>query len=106
MHETSQNRLVKLIPKLGIEYYYDDGAPLIYTEEGRAGSQFKAKRVAEEFVDYSNAFYHENPDAPDKPVDQFIKEFVRGHELITADERAWAPQVRLTSSNLQGLIKY
>ena len=48
MHETSQNKLVQLIPKLGIEYYYDDGTPLYYTRDGRAGSQFKAKKVADE----------------------------------------------------------
>ena len=52
MHETSQNKLVQLIPKLGIEYYYDDGTPLYYTKDGRAGSQFKAKKVADEFADY------------------------------------------------------
>jgi hypothetical protein len=41
MHETSQNNLVKLIPKLGIDYYYDDGMAMYLTEHGRAGSQFK-----------------------------------------------------------------
>jgi hypothetical protein len=57
MHETSQNKLVQLIPKLGIEYYYDDGTPLYYTRDGRAGSQFKAKKVADEFADYSMFAY-------------------------------------------------
>lgn len=64
MHETSQNKLVQLIPKLGIEYYYDDGTPLYFTRDGRAGSQFKAKKVADEFADYLEWYYEENPDAP------------------------------------------
>lgn len=92
MHETSQNGLVKLIPRLGIEYYYDDGVPLYYTEHGRAGAQFKAKKVADEFADYLGWYYEENPDAEDKPVSVFMDEFVQNHELITEDERAWAPQ--------------
>ena len=92
MHETSQNKLVQLIPKLGIEYYYDDGTPLYYTKEGRAGSQFKAKKVADEFADYCEWFYDEHPDAPDRPVKEFVHEFVTNHALITADERRWAPQ--------------
>lgn len=29
MHETSQNKLVKLIPKLGIEYYYDGACDVL-----------------------------------------------------------------------------
>lgn len=92
MHETSQNKLVKLIPKLGIEYYYDDGAPLFYTEQGRAGAQFKAKKVADEFADYCEWFYDTHPDAADRPADEFMREFVDNHELISEDERAWAPQ--------------
>lgn len=92
MHETSQNNLVKLIPKLGIEYYYDDGIPLYYTEHGRAGSQFKAKKVADEFADYLEWYYDVNPDAADRPVSEFVEEFVKDHLLITEDERAWAPQ--------------
>lgn len=92
MHETSQNKLVKLIPKLGIEYYYDDGAPLYYTSHGRAGAQFKAKKVADEFADYVAWYYTANPDAEDKSVDDFVQEFVHQHELINEDERLWAPQ--------------
>ncbi|KKY27630.1 putative polyamine oxidase [Phaeomoniella chlamydospora] len=92
MHETSQNKLVKLISKLGIEYYYDDGTPLYYTEQGRAGAQFKAKKVADEFADYCEWYYETNPNAEDKSVDDFVKEFVAQHELIGSDERAWAPQ--------------
>lgn len=92
MHETSQNGLVKLIPQLAIPYYYDDGLPLYFTREGRAGSQFKAKKVADEFADYCEWFYETNPDAKDRPVHEFATEFVLQHQLITKDERDWAPQ--------------
>ena len=92
MHETSQNKLVKLIPKLGIPYYYDDGLALYYTEFGRAGAQFKAKKVADEFADHVAWFYTAYPDAPDRPVAEFVNSFVQSHELISSDERAWAPQ--------------
>ncbi|KAI5464439.1 flavin-containing amine oxidoreductase [Mariannaea sp. PMI_226] len=92
MHETSQNRLVKLIPKLGVEYYYDDGAPLYYTPYGKAGAQFKAKKVADEFADYCEWYYENNSQAEDRSVDDFVREFVKNHELITDDERLWAPQ--------------
>lgn len=92
MHETSQNGLVKLIPKLDIPYYYDDGLPLYFTREGRAGSQFKAKKVADEFADYCEWFYRTNPNAADRPVHEFATEFALQHQLITTDERDWAPQ--------------
>jgi polyamine oxidase len=92
MHETSQNKLVGLIRQLNIEYYYDDGTPLYYTRDGRAGSQFKAKKVADEFADYCEWYYDENPDAPDKSVYDFIREYVSTHPLATADEIRWAPQ--------------
>jgi polyamine oxidase len=92
MHETSQNKLVQLIPKLGIDYYYDDGAALYFTKEGRAGSQFKAKKVADEFADYCEYFYTNTPDAPDRSVKDFVYDFVEKHPLITASERKWAPQ--------------
>ncbi|GAM87067.1 hypothetical protein ANO11243_050880 [Dothideomycetidae sp. 11243] len=92
MHETSQNKLVKLISKLGIDYYYDDGAALYYTEEGRAGAQFKAKKVADEYADYAEWFYKTYPDAPDRDVSSFVNDFVRNHELISKDEQDWAPQ--------------
>ncbi|KAF2767923.1 hypothetical protein EJ03DRAFT_328801 [Teratosphaeria nubilosa] len=92
MHETSQNKLVKLIKRLGIEYYYDDGLALYYTQDGQAGAQFKAKKVADEFADHVEWFYEEHPDAPDRSVAEFMAEFVRDHELVTEDERAWAPQ--------------
>ncbi|KAG4266606.1 hypothetical protein FPRO03_01890 [Fusarium proliferatum] len=92
MHETSQNKLTKLIPKLGVDYYYDDGAPLYYTPYGKAGAQFKAKKVADEFADYCEWFYKNNPDAEDKSVDELVRSFVKKHDLITEDERLWAPQ--------------
>lgn len=92
MHETSQNKLVQLIPKLGIEYYYDDGTPLYYTRDGRAGSQFKAKKVADEFADWIEWYYDENPNAPDRSVKDSVDDFVAKHPLITASERKWAPQ--------------
>lgn len=92
MHETSQNGLVKLIPLLSIPYYYDDGMPLYFTREGRAGSQFKAKKVADEFADYCEWYYETNADAEDRSVNDFVKEFVLQHQLITDDERLWAPQ--------------
>lgn len=92
MHETSQNKLVKLIPKLGIEYYYDDEAPLFYTEQGRAGARFRAKKVADEFAHYCEWYYETHPQAEDRSADEFIREFVCNHELITDDARAWAPQ--------------
>lgn len=92
MHETSQNPLVKLIRTLGIEYYYDDGTPLYYTAHGRAGAQFKAKKVADEFADYVDWYYKAHPDAEDRSVDDFMRIFIDQHELITEDERLWAPQ--------------
>ncbi|KAF5691728.1 flavin amine oxidase [Fusarium circinatum] len=92
MHETSQNKLTKLILKLGVDYYYDDGAPLYYTPYGKAGAQFKAKKVADEFADYCEWFYKNNPDAEDKSVDELVRSFVKKHDLITEDERLWAPQ--------------
>lgn len=92
MHETSQNKLVQLIQKLGLEYYYDDGTPLYYTRDGRAGAQFKAKKVADEFADYVQWFYAANPEAEDRSVKEFVDEFVEKHPLITASERKWAPQ--------------
>ncbi|KAH8816365.1 flavin-containing amine oxidase-like protein [Xylogone sp. PMI_703] len=92
MHETSQNKLVHLIPRLGIEYYFDDGTPLYYTRDGRAGAQFKAKKVADEFADYCDWFYREHPDAPDRSVKEFVHEFVNKHPLLSSTERKWAPQ--------------
>ena len=72
--------------------YYDDGLALYYTEHGRAGAQFKAKKVADEFADYCEWYYETHPDAADRNVSGFVNEFVRNHQLITNDERAWAPQ--------------
>ena len=92
MHETAQNKLVGLIRKLNIEHYYDDGTPLYYTRDGRAGSQFKAKKVADEFADYCEWYYDENPQAEDKSVLDFIREYLSNHPLVTEDERKWAPQ--------------
>lgn len=92
-HETSQNKLLPLIGQLKVEHYYDDGTPLYFTRDGRLGSQFKAKKVADEFADYLEYYYEENPDAEDKSALTFIREWVADHPLITEDERLWAPQV-------------
>jgi polyamine oxidase len=92
LHETSQNKLVKLISKLNLEYYYDDGLPLYYTEQGRAGAQFKAKKVADEAADHIQWYYRTYPDSPDQTVADFVNTFVKNHELITEDERLWAPE--------------
>ncbi|KIX01582.1 uncharacterized protein Z518_09308 [Rhinocladiella mackenziei CBS 650.93] len=92
MHETANNKLVRLIGQLNIEHYYDDGTPLYYTKDGRLGSQFKAKKVADEFADFCEWYYDENPDAEDKPALSFIKEWLSTHPLVTEDERLWAPQ--------------
>lgn len=112
MHETSQNPLVKLIRTLGIEYYYDDGTPLYYTAQGRAGAQFKAKKVADEFADYVDWYYKAHPDAEDRSVDDFMRLFISQHELITDDERLWAPQALreveqwIATSTAQASSKY
>ncbi|OCT49287.1 hypothetical protein CLCR_04728 [Cladophialophora carrionii] len=92
MHETANNKLVRLIGELKIEHYYDDGTPLYYTKDGRLGSQFKAKKVADEFADFCEWYYDENPDAEDKPALTFIKEWLSTHPLVSEDERLWAPQ--------------
>ena len=92
MHETSQNYLTRLIPKLKIDYYYDDGTALYYTDYGRGGPQFKAKKVADEFAEYCEWYYEKYPDAPDQSAADFIHSWVQDHQLITDDERAWAPQ--------------
>lgn len=75
-----------------LDYYYDDGLPLYYTENGRSGSQFKAKKVADEFADHNEHWWETYPDLPDRSVASAIDEFVLRHELITEDERLWAPQ--------------
>lgn len=72
LHETSQNKLVKLISKLKLDYYYDDGLPLYYTEQGRAGAQFKAKKVADEAADHMQWWYETHPDAPDQTASDFV----------------------------------
>ena len=92
MHETANNKLVRLIGELKIEHYYDDGTPLYYTKDGRLGSQFKAKKVADEFADYCEWYYEENPDAEDKPALTFIQEWLSTHPLVSEDEKLWAPQ--------------
>lgn len=91
MHETSQNRLTKLISNLKLDFYYDDGAPLYYTSEGRAGAQFKASRVADEAVCNAEWFYETFPDAPDTSVTDYVNNFVQKHELISDVDRRWAP---------------
>lgn len=65
MHGTSYNPLVKLISKLKIDYYYDDGNPLYFTEFGPAGPNFKAKNVADEFLDYLHYWIQKHPNGPD-----------------------------------------
>jgi polyamine oxidase len=92
MHETMRNKLVHLISKLDISYYYDDGAPLYYTPYGRVSSQFKAKKVCDEFADYAQWYYDTHPDAPDRSAQEFIREYVANHPLISREERKWAPE--------------
>ncbi|KAF6839845.1 corticosteroid-binding protein [Colletotrichum musicola] len=92
MHATSYNPLVKLISKLKIDYYYDDGSPLFFTEFGPAGPNFKAKNVADEFLDYLDYWIQKNPDGCDYSAESHIRQWVRQHELITDDERIWAPE--------------
>lgn len=48
--------------------------------------------MADEFADYCEWYYDTHPDAADRDVAGFVNEFVRKHQLITNDERAWAPQ--------------
>ncbi|KAF4865658.1 Corticosteroid-binding protein [Colletotrichum siamense] len=101
MHGTSYNPLVKLISKLKIDYYYDDGNPLYFTEFGPAGPNFKAKNVADEFLDYLHYWIQKNPDGPDYSAEEHIRKFVGQHELITDDERIWAPEaLRIVESTL------
>ncbi|TEA11555.1 Corticosteroid-binding protein [Colletotrichum sidae] len=92
MHGTSHNPLVKFIRPLGIEYYYDDGAPLCFSEFGPLGPHFKAGNVADEFLDYLEHWLEREPDAPDVSADEHIRDFVRKHELLTEGERTWAPE--------------
>lgn len=91
MHETSHNILVPMIPKLGLQYYYDDGIPLYYTPYGPASAQFKGKKAADEFADHCEWFYKTNPEAPDRSAQDFIKEYVKNHPLLSKEERQWAP---------------
>lgn len=91
LHETSQNRLTKLIASLKLDYYYDDGAPLYYTQDGRAGAQFKAKKVADEAVCNAEWYYETFPDAADTSVTEYVNAFVQKHELISDIDRSWAP---------------
>lgn len=103
MHGTSYNPLVKLVPRLGIEYYYDDGSPLYFTEFGPSGPQFKAGNVADEFLDYLTYWKQREPDAPDVSADEHIRGFVRQHELITDSERIWAPEALRLHEAMLGL---
>lgn len=48
--------------------------------------------MADEFADYCEWFYDENPEAEDKSVYDFIREYVSTHPLATVDEISWAPQ--------------
>lgn len=92
MHETAQNKMVHLIPELGLKYYYDDGLPLYYTPYGAGSTQFKAKKVCDEFADYVEWYYETNPDAPDRPVQEFVHEYVDSHPLLSKEEKRWAPE--------------
>ncbi|KAJ0382724.1 hypothetical protein COL922a_011966 [Colletotrichum nupharicola] len=57
-----------------------------------AGPNFKAKNVADEFRDYLHYWIQKNPDGPDYAAEEHIRKFVGQHELITDDERIWAPE--------------
>lgn len=103
MHGTSYNPLVKLISRLKIDYYYDDGSPLYFTEFGPTGTQFKARNVADEFIDYLNYWNQKNPDGPDISADSHIRQFARTHELISEDDRIWAPEALRIVENTLGL---
>ncbi|KAF2022192.1 flavin-containing amine oxidase-like protein [Aaosphaeria arxii CBS 175.79] len=103
MHGTAYNPLVKLIRALHIQYYYDDGTPLYYTEFGPSGSQFKARNVVDEFIDYIEHVYDTAPDADDRSALDFMREFLQNHELITDDERMWAPEAFREMENTLGL---
>ncbi|KAM5341819.1 hypothetical protein ACJ41O_014850 [Fusarium nematophilum] len=103
MHATAYNPLVKLISKLGIDYYYDDGSPLYFTEFGPAGPNFKARNVTDEFIDYLNYWLQKNPDGPDSSAEEHIRKFVQQHELITDDERNWAPEALRIVEDTLGL---
>lgn len=103
MHETANNPLVPMVKKLNLEYYYDDGAPLYHTPYGRGNSQFKAKKVADEFVDYCEWYYETNPDAPDRPAQEFLKEYVDRHPLLSKDERVWASCALREIENMTGM---
>lgn len=91
LHETSQNRLTKLIAALKLDYYYDDGAPLYYTQEGKAGAQFKAKKLSDEAVCNAEWYYETFPNAVDVSVSEYVNAFVQKHELITESDRLWGP---------------
>ncbi|KAM0334456.1 hypothetical protein ACHAQA_001483 [Verticillium albo-atrum] len=103
MHGTSYNPLVKLIARLGIDYYYDDGSPLYFTEFGPSGPQFKARNVADEFLDYLSYWLQREPHVPDVSADEHIRAFVRRHELITDSERIWAPEALRLHEAMLGL---
>ncbi|KAL0932867.1 corticosteroid-binding protein [Colletotrichum truncatum] len=92
MHATSYNPLVKLISRLGIEYYYNDGNSAYFTEFGPAGPNFKAQNVAYEFLDYLNYWNLKSPDSPDYSAEEHIRMFVKQQELISEDEKIWAPE--------------
>lgn len=103
MHGTAYIPLVKLISRLGIEYYYDDGSPLYYTEFGQASPQFKARNVCNEFLNYLRYWLLKNPDAADLSALDHITQFLAQHELISQDERLWAPEALREIENTLGL---
>ncbi|KAL6922560.1 hypothetical protein FSST1_006586 [Fusarium sambucinum] len=103
MHATAYNPLVKLISQLGIEYYYDDGSPLYFTEFGPAGPNFKAVNVTDEFIDYLNYWLQKNPHGPDISAEHHIRSFVDQHQLITEDDKQWAPEALKIVENTLGL---
>lgn len=103
MHETANNPMVPLIGKLDLTYYYDDGTPLYYTPYGQVSSQLKAKKVADEFVDYCEWFWEQNPNAPDRSAQDCIKEYVQNHPLLSKEERQWAPEALREVENMTGV---
>jgi polyamine oxidase len=92
VHGTSYNPLVTLIARLNIDYYYDDGTPLYFTEFGATGPQFKSLNVADEFTGYLEYFTESQSEAADVSADTHIRRWLAQHEFISDDERNWAPE--------------
>jgi polyamine oxidase len=93
MCETSRNELVRLLPMSTMDFFFDDGTPLYYTMDGRAGPQFKIKKIADEFAHYARWYYANHPGSLDRSIKDFLQEFLSDHPLLTPSERMLAPQV-------------